>query len=109
MIEGCNKVLLLLFMAAGDIHRNPGPNNSIVHINVSRLYPKLNLIESELNTYDVIAVKETHLNQRVCNDGILMKGYKEPFHLDRSFNTWSGVAVYIKTIFGTYPAWKLYG
>ena len=96
-------IILFLLLISGNVHLNPGPtatqnvaHTSIVHINVSGLEAKLDLVETELCNYDVIAISETHLNPNISNDKILIKGYKEPYRKDRLTNNWGGVAVYVK-------------
>ena len=77
-------VLAMLLYQAGDVEKNPGPNNnsnhdtssqssfpvfqgnfSVVHYNVQSLLQKIDIIEPELSNFDLISLTETWLNERV--------------------------------------------
>ena len=87
------QILLIL----GFIEINPGPNCtyssthpksikyiSIVHNNVCSLLPKLDIITSELSTYDIIAISETHLNKIISNNDNSKDGFHPPIGKDRN-------------------------
>lgn len=100
----CIKLLIIicyitfLLCISCDVHPNPGPeprnNISLIHYNVQSVYKKVDLIYSELNTYDVIAISETWLNPTIKSDDLLMCGYHEPLRRDRE-NGYGGLMVYI--------------
>ena len=79
-----------------DIHPNPGPNSSeteisttsflsddipntssyseilksglsIMHLNIQSLKPKLTILETEIQQYDIVVLTETRLNQSIQN------------------------------------------
>ena len=74
-------VLFLLLLTSGDVHPNPGPHDSlsassfsvselsraaammdhlnIVHLNIQSLYPKLDILETEMQYYDIVVLTET--------------------------------------------------
>ena len=86
---------------------NPGPNCtkssthakskksiSIVHNNVCSLLPKLDIITTELSTYDILAISETHLDKTITNNDISIDGFHAPIIKDRNRDG-GGVAIYI--------------
>ena len=100
-------VVIRILLILGCIESNPGPNCtksnthaksiksiSIVHNNVCSLLPKLDIITSELSTYDIIAISETHLDKTVSNNDISIDGFHPPIRKDRNRHG-GGVALYI--------------
>ena len=89
----------MILLLSGDIEVNPGPqtnqhsipnisksistNISIVHYNVQSFLPKKDIIYTELQQFDVIAISETWLSNTVNNEDIIFKNYHEPFRRDR--------------------------
>jgi hypothetical protein len=116
-----NKLTLLL---SGDVEKNPGPtslsdmsdtssNNSaksspndhftipspgdfsVLHLNIQSLIPKLDIIEIELTTFDVLIFSETWIDQSVSDHDISLPYYTPPFRSDRTRHG-GGVAIYVK-------------
>ena len=58
------------------------------------LLPKLDIITTELSTYDIITIIETHLDQTISNHNIFIDGFHPPIHKDRNRHG-GGVAIYI--------------
>ena len=111
----------LLDTISGDVELNPGPgstdsisisgdlsddsiidvsiferNFSIVHYNIQSLVGKLDLIQTELSYFDVIALSETWISNNVSTDEILFPNYQRPFRKDRTNNSYDGVIIYVK-------------
>ena len=108
-------------MQAGDIHPNPGPATastssisslasvstafnfsklsnhlSVVHYNVQSLVPKLDLLTTELNEFDILAFTETWLNPSVPTNDLTIDSYKIPERKDRPGDSHGGVILYVK-------------
>ena len=71
-------------------------NFSIVHYDIRSLVGKLDLIQTELSQFDVIALSETWLSNSVSSDEILFPNYQRPFRKDRTNNLYGGVIKYVK-------------
>ena len=114
---------LCIMMQAGDIHRKPGPATastssisslasvssafifsklsnhlSVVHYNVQSLLPKLDLLTTELNEFDILAFTETWLNPSVPTKDLTIDSYKIPERKDRPGDSHGGVILYVKII-----------
>ena len=108
-------------MQAGDIQPNPGPATastssisslasvssafnfsklsnhlSVVHYNVQSLVPKLDLLTTELNEFDILAFTETWLNPSVPTNDLTIDSYKIPERKDRPGDSHGGVILYVK-------------
>jgi len=93
-------IILLLFMS-GDVHPNPGPKHSnkelsVVHVNARSIAKKIDLLEAEISTFDIITLSETWLHPNISNDKLSIKNFQQPIRLDRDTGPWGGVAVYVK-------------
>ena len=116
----------MLLSRSGDIETNPGPTSSsepsidyysgssitdsaselssalfqnylsLVHYNVQSLLPKIDIIETELTTYDLLCFTETWLSPNVLDNDVLLTGFKALIRYDRPNDAHGGVAVYIK-------------
>ncbi|CAC5415948.1 unnamed protein product [Mytilus coruscus] len=104
-----NVYILYLIILAGDVELNPRPNSesevssvssvsdgtldgfnaclsaytSFVHLNVQSLVPKLDIINAELKSIDVLSFSETWLNSNVNDQDILLGSYHPPLRNDR--------------------------
>ena len=111
-----------IILKAGDIELNPGPssnttisfndsssqsettigfsglrnNLSFVQYNVQSLLPKLDVIKTELSQFDIIGLTETWLNRSVTDEDVNIDGYNL-FRKDRSFNSYGGLNLYVKS------------
>ena len=97
----CALLLSLLLLLCGDIHPNPGPQNSdnisIVHNNIGSLQNKVPFIEAELTRFDIITLSETWLYEGFPNEKLLITGYHPPLRLDReNQSAHGGVAIYVR-------------
>lgn len=105
----------MLLYQSGDIETNPGPNSSgsserdssylfpplhgnfsLVHYNIQSVLNKLDIIEPELSSFDIIALTETWLNNSVSTDDLLFTNFQSPFRRDRVGDSHGGVMVYVK-------------
>ena len=112
---------LCIMMQAGDIHPNPGPATastssisslasvsspfnfskfsnhlSVVHYNVQSLVPKLDLLTTELNEFDILDFTETWLNPSVPTNDLTIDSYKISERKDRPGDSHGGVILYVK-------------
>jgi len=90
--------VILLLLCSGDVHPNPGPNNTdlkIIHINVCSLRDKVHLISAEYHNYDVICITETWLNSDILSNNLHIPGFHLPIRKDRPTRG-GGVAIYVK-------------
>lgn len=106
----------LILNQSGDVHPNPGPSSissvsdsdisscsfeylsgmfSVFHVNIQSLKPKLDVLEQEVQPYDVVILTETWLNNTVQNSSLVMQNFAEPHRLDRPDRIGGGVAVYV--------------
>ncbi len=106
----------MLLLLAGDIHPNPGPSSfsdsssditssyihvinsglSVMHINIQSINTKLDILEIEMQPYDVIVLTETWLSQHTNTDNILIPNFNPPFRCDRIGRVGGGVAIYVR-------------
>ena len=117
-------MITLLLIISGDVHPNPGPNSSdsssvsssdsssvlssmsdrlntpnhlsVVQYNVQSLYHKIDLIQSELSSFDIISITETWLDANIPNSNILLPGFQFPERKDRQADHYGGVVIYVK-------------
>ena len=116
--------LYILLACSGDVHPNPGPtlsasndsfsssssnisscildtinqthHLSFIHYNVQSLMPKLDLIQTELHNFDVIALTETWLHPGIGADEIAFESFSPPERKDRQTDRHGGVVLYVK-------------
>ena len=108
-------IIMSLLLMAG-VERNPGPQPepstdsnpilsetsqiikdkfSIVHYNVQSIANKLDLIESELRSFDVICISETWIDARTSDDDIKIRDFTL-FRRDRPGDHYGGICVYVR-------------
>ncbi|MCG8113032.1 MAG: reverse transcriptase domain-containing protein [Candidatus Thiodiazotropha taylori] len=109
-------IIMSLLLISG-IERNPGPSStpssssessftpaedqiinnkfSVVHYNVQSIVNKLDLLEVELQNFDVICITETWLDQRTSDEDLNLNGYKL-FRRDRLGENYGGICVYVR-------------
>ena len=109
-------VLSLILIRYGDIELNPGPELdsdsssstasafsdlelknkfSVVHYNVKSILNKVDIIQSELQQFDVISLTETWLDNTISDDEIIFNGLNL-FRRDRVNDRHGGVCVFVK-------------
>ncbi len=106
----------LLLLLASDIHPNPGPSSvsdssldstssyfhiinsglSVMHLNLQSINNKLDILEIEMQPYDVVVFTETWLSKETKTDTILIPNFQPPFRCDRIGRVGGGVAIYVK-------------
>ena len=93
---------LLTILLSGDVHQNPGPNSnvsyesyssensqyygnnlSIVHINIQSLLPKLEILEADMQQYDILVLTESWLSPSISNEDIKITNFNIPCRNDR--------------------------
>lgn len=108
-------LLIILILLSGDVHPNPGPdshtssisssnlstvfshNLNIIHLNIQSILPKLDILEAEMQQYDILIFTETWLSPQTSNDDIRITNFDTPYRKDRQGRLGGGVAVYIRT------------
>lgn len=108
--------LRILLLRSGTIHPNPGPISnqqqrnsdvtsaiekyfSLVHYNVQSALHKIDILSSELKSFDVLAFTETWFSENTDASSIAITGYHPPLRKDRVQDNHGGVAVYINDSF----------
>ena len=119
----------LLLITSGDVHPNPGPHDSssaslslsvselsraaammdhlsVVHLNIQSL-SKLDILETEIQYYDIVILTETGLTPNRKNDEIMIPNFDIPYRKDRYDRVGGGVAIYIKSGISLHKSCKL--
>ena len=82
----------------GDVEANPGPNTchsiSILYLNIRSIRQNLEFIKEKLLDYDILCFTESHLNEDVLTESLLLDNFLTPFRKDRT-NRGGGILVYI--------------
>ncbi len=107
----------LVLNLSRDIHPNPGPSStlstsdsdtsacsfeyimgmfSVYHMNIQSVLPKIDIIEQEIQFYDVAVFTETWLNDTIQSDSIVISNFSAPHRLDRQGRIGGGVAIYVR-------------
>ncbi|MCG8113671.1 MAG: reverse transcriptase domain-containing protein [Candidatus Thiodiazotropha taylori] len=110
---------LSLLLLCGDVETNPGPDSvetstasssnlsatsfelltnhlSILHLNIQSLTPKLDILRSESEAYDVLVFSESWLTPLIDNSDIHVEHFMPPFRTDRRGRPGGGVAIYVR-------------
>ena len=108
-------------LLSGDIEINPGPDSvegsfsscntlsatsfeilsnhlSIFHLNIQSIVPKIDIIRSEADAYDVLVFSESWLKPNITDDTIQIENFKTPFKKDRFDRIGGGVALFGRDI-----------
>ena len=116
--------LAVLLLCSGDVHPNPGPLStssassisssssslsntlldalklnhhlSFVHYNVQSMASKLDILQTELFDFDVLAFTETWLHPGITTDDLLIESFNNPERKDRVNDRHGGVILYVK-------------
>ena len=94
----------IILVLSGDVELNPGPGSvdgstdsvsssisssetltnhlSILHLNIQSIAPKLDLIEGEAASYDVLVFSESWLKPEVTNESLHIEKFSPPFRAD---------------------------
>ena len=96
-------VVLLLVLMSGDVAENPGPLEnrheaqnciSLAHLNIRSIRTKLDYIKDFFMDFDILCFTETHLNDEVKNDFLMLDGFSDPIRFDKSAFS-SGLLTYV--------------
>ena len=95
-------ISLICLLKAGDVELNPGPdhfhgdhNLSIIHCNIRSVRNKLDFIRDYFSDFNVLCFTESHLNQDVStNDILISQSFDTPYRKDRT-NHGGGILVYL--------------
>ena len=104
------RYVLSFLLLIGNIEINPGPeicnkldrsrigygHLKIAHVNACSLFPKIDLVDLELSDHDIVLVSETHLDNSIVNNDIILKGFQDPLRKDRN-RQGGGVAINVKS------------
>ena len=113
-------MISLLLLISGDVNPNPGPNVSldtsassscsdlpgmsvlrdhlnIVHLNIQSMYPKRDILEVEMQYYDIVVLTETWLSPNKKTEDIMIPNFDATYRKDRNDRPGGGVAIYIKS------------
>ena len=108
-------LFLLVIKQSGDVHPNPGPESlsslssessyqfvlydyfNIVQVNIQGLLPKLDILDTEMQYYDIMVLTETWLSQNTTNYDVSIPNLDPPYRKDREDRLGGGVAIYIKS------------
>ena len=71
-------------------------NLSIVHYNVQSIFPKLEVLHTELIDFDILSFSETWLNDSIACEDLLLQSYNKPERKDRPGDSHGGVMLYVK-------------
>jgi exonuclease III len=83
-------------------------NISLLHINAQSIKNKMEKLQIEAETHDIIAITETWLHEGVKDEEIAMEGYHTPIRRDRVTDRYGGVAIYCKTNLPVKPRYDIH-
>ena len=90
---------MLILLLANDISENPGPYSSdftIFHLNTRSIRYKIENLVDYVDSSDILCFTETHLDNTVLTEDLMIDNYETPFRRDRT-NHGGGVMIYYKT------------
>ena len=71
-------------------------NLSFVQYNVQNILNKLDILQTELFEFYILAFRETWLNQSISSDDLLFQSFNRPERKDRAGDSHGGVMIYVK-------------
>ena len=106
----------MLILLSGDVEVNPGPDSaedtsftcddqsftsfetlsnhlSVFHLNIQSLVPKIDIVRSEADAYDILVFSESWLNPNISNDKIHIENFMPPFRTESTAS--AGVSSYM--------------
>ena len=111
--------LYILFLGCVDVEVNPGPSLSTstcsnflsnmpslsslqydshfstCHLNIQNLLPKIDILQYEMQPFDVFVFTESWLNDDIGTDDLRIVNFNEPYRCNRETRD-GGVAIYVK-------------
>ena len=111
-----------IILLCGNVQLNPGPGSvegstnstfgssdsycemisnhlSILHLNVQSIVPKLDLIRSEADLYDILIFSERWVKSETQNETLYIENFQPPFRKDKHGRPGGGVTVYVRDTF----------
>ena len=107
--------LLIVILLSGEVHPYPGSNSnvsyesysshdshhyannlSLVHINIQSVLPKIEILEAEMQQYDILVSAESWLSLNISNDDMNLTNFNRSYSNDRDDRQGGGVAIYAK-------------
>lgn len=67
-----------------------------MQLNIQSLKSKLDILEVESQSYDVVIFTETWLSDKITNPEILISNFQSPFRCDSQNRIEGGIAIYVK-------------
>ncbi|MEW8546418.1 MAG: endonuclease/exonuclease/phosphatase family protein, partial [Candidatus Thiodiazotropha sp.] len=67
----------------------------ICHLNIQSIVPKLDILQYEMQMFDIFIFTETWINSTIKSSDLKIANFKEPFRCDRESRS-GGVAIYVK-------------
>ena len=98
-----NLLIMILIVLAMDVERNPGPASeiSIFNWNARSIRNKMEYLADIADEYNILCLTETHLDNDIHTDDILLDNFSSPFRKDRNF-AGGGILIYCSdTLFCT--------
>ena len=109
----------IFLLLCGDIEVNPGPDSvedsnsssetlsatsfetlsnhlCIFHLNIQSIVPKIDIIRSESDAYDVLVFSESWLKPNITDETIKIDYFQPPFRTDRVDRSGGGVVLYVR-------------
>ena len=88
-------LILMLIVLAMDVERNPGPlSESIVfNWNARSIRHKLDYLKDLADEFSILCLTETHLDENIHTEEILLDHFSSPFRKDRHF-AGGGILIY---------------
>ena len=71
-------------------------NLSFVHHNVQSVFPKLDILHTELFHFDILAFTDTWLTPPIDTDDVLLPAFKASERKDRVEDNHGGVMLYVR-------------
>ena len=86
---------MFLILLCLDVEQNPGPASelSVFNWNVRSIRNKLDTLADLAVDYNILCLTETHLDDNICTNDLLLDYFSEPYRKDRNF-AGGGILVY---------------
>jgi len=94
------KLIANKLICSGNVELNPGPNDlgeiSVCHINARSFRNKVDLLQTEAESFDIITLSETWLCPAITNDSLTLTNFHPLVRKDRMDEAYGGVGIYVK-------------
>ena len=68
---------------------------SICHLNIQNILPKVDILQFEMQVFDIFGYTETWLNDAISNNDLRIAHFKDPYRCDPDTRS-GGVAIYVR-------------